>query len=525
MQSGATFSYQTRPQLDAGQEAALTAYAALYGRVERSLFAAMQTKASMNDLKRQFLLKYGITARQFNAIRVGLEGKIDSIKARRPELIGELQSRIKKAQKTIQKIQERLETLRKPEAAFKKGKTVKTLSPEDRALAISKAAFKLHQKKRRLHILQTKLAAMQTDQKDGRVRLCFGSKKLFHSQFDLEANGYADKSAWKADWQAERNSQVFILGSQDETAGNQSCPAVVAADGTLTLDLRMPNACEADHGKRVQIAGVRFAYGHDKIVAALASSQRIAAKTKKGADTIKRIGSALSYRFVRDAKGWRIFVSCSVPAAALSTRQDLGAIGVDINANHLAVSILDRFGNAAKHLRIDTHTYGKSSDQAKAIIGDAAVKIVAMAATSGKPVVVENLNFAKKKAELEGARRAMARMLSSFACNQVIASIKAAAFRAGVQVIEVNPAYTSVIGAVNHAQKRGVSVHMGAAVAIARRGLGLSENPSVRAGLVPVRNGGHVTFELPVRNRSKHVWSYWAQIRKHQKAAHAAHYR
>ena len=180
---------------------------------------------------------------------------------------------------------------------------------------------------------------------------------------------------------------------------------------------------------------------------------------------------------------------------------------------------------AQKHLRIDTHTYGKSSDQAKAIIGDAAVKIVAMAATSGKPVVVENLNFAKKKAELEGARRAMARMLSSFACNQVIASIKAAAFRAGVQVIEVNPAYTSVIGAVNHAQKRGVSVHMGAAVAIARRGLGLSENPSVRAGLVPVRNGGHVTFELPVRNRSKHVWSYWAQIRKHQKAAHAAHYR
>lgn len=524
MQGGATFTYQTRPQLDAGQEAALTAYAALYGRVERSLFAAMQKQASMNDLKRQFLVKYGITARQFNAIRVGLEGKIDSIKARRPDLIGELQSRIKKAQRTIQKIQERLETLRKPEAAFKKGKALKTLSPEERALAITKAAFKLHHKKRRLHILQTKLAAMQADQKDGRVRLCFGSKKLFHSQFDLEVNGYADKSAWKADWQAERKNQFFVLGSQDETSGNQSCQAVVAADGTLTLDLRMPNACEADHGKRMQI-GVRFAYGHDKIVAALASSQRIAAKTKKGADTIKRIGSALTYRFMRDAKGWRIFVSCSVPAAPVSTRQDVGAIGVDINANHLAVGILDRFGNSVKHLRIDTHTYGKSSDQAKAIIGDAAVKIVAMAAASNKPIVIEKLDFAKKKTELEGARRAMARMLSSFACNQVVASIKAAAFRAGVEVIEVNPAYTSVIGSVNHAQKRGVSVHMGAAVAIARRGLGLSENPSVRAGLVPVRDGGHVTFELPVRNRSKHVWSYWAQIRKHQKAAHVAHYR
>jgi IS605 OrfB family transposase len=543
MKSTGIFSYQARLHLDAGQDAAISAYASLYGRVERKLFAAMQTKATLNDLKRRFLLEYGITARQFNNIRVGLEGKIDSIKARRPELITELQSRIKKSQKTIQKIQERLETLRTPEAAFKKGKALKTLSPEERVLAATKTAFKLHQKKRRLHILQTKLTAMQADQKDGRVRLCFGSKKLFHAQFEMEAIRNKDDAAWKEDpaawkaawekehaawkdnWQAERASQFFAVGSQDETAGNQSCQAVVQPDGTLTLDLRMPNACAADHGKRVQITGVQFAYGQDKIVAALASSQRIAAKTKKGTDTIKRIGSALSYRFVRDAKSWRVFVSCSVPAAPINTQADLGAIGVDINADHLAVGILDRFGNAAKHLRIDTHTYGKTSDQAKAIIGDAAVKIVAMAQASGKPIVIEKLDFAKKKAELEGTRRAMARMLSSFACNQVASSIKAAAFRAGVEVIEVNPAYTSVIGSVNHAQRRGVSVHMGAAVAIARRGLGLSENPPVRAGLVPVRNGGHVTFVLPVRNRTKHVWSYWAQIRKHQQAAHVAHYR
>jgi hypothetical protein len=37
---------------------------------------------SINELKREFQPKFGITARQFNAVRVGLEGKIDSIKAR-----------------------------------------------------------------------------------------------------------------------------------------------------------------------------------------------------------------------------------------------------------------------------------------------------------------------------------------------------------------------------------------------------------------------------------------------------------
>jgi IS605 OrfB family transposase len=519
------FSYQTRLELDAKEDAALTAYASLYGRVERSLFAAMQTKAPMNDLKRQFLLEYGITARQFNAIRVGVEGKIDSIKARRPDLITELQLRIKKAQKAIQNTEDRLQALRAPDAAFKKGKVVKTLSSEERARAATNAAFKLHHKKRRLHILQTKLGTMLADHKDARVRLCFGSKKLFHAQFDLKANGYADHAAWKADWQARHNSQFFVLGSQDETAGNQSCQAVVQADGTLTLELRMPNACEGDHGKRAVIAGVRFAYGHDKIVAALSSSQRLASKTQKGTNIMKRIGSALSYRFVRDAKSWRVFVSCRVPAAPTCTQAGLGAIGVDINANHLAVAILNRFGAPTKHLRIDTHTFGKTSNQTKAIIGDAAVRIVGTAAASGKPIVLEKLDFAKKKAELEGTQPHVARMLSCFAYKHIVSSIKAVAFRAGVEVIEVNSAYTSVIGALNHAQKRGVSVHMGAAVAIARRGLGLAEKPSVRVGLIPLRNGGHVTLALPVRNRAKHVWSYWAMIRKHQKAALTAHYR
>ena len=488
------FTFQTRISLGDVQLMGLDAYASLYGKVERSLFAAMQAGVSLNDLKREFLLKFGITARQFNAVRVGLEGKIDSIKARRPELIAELQIRIKKALKVVAMLE---------------------LRPTQ--------ATKLHHKKRRLHILQTKLDAIQVDHKEGKVRLCFGSKKLFNAQFDLQANGYADHAAWKADWQDSRCDQFFVLGSQDETAGNQSCQAELQQDGSLMLDLRMPNVCEAEHGKRVLLSGVRFAYGHDKIIAALASSQRVASTTKAGKPIVKRIGSALSYRFVRDVKGWRVFVSCEAQPIEQSTHTKLGAIGVDINADHLAVSETDRFGNLVLSLRIDLHTYGKTTDQAKALIGDAGVRIADLAKLKCKPIVIEKLDFSKKKAELEATHKPLARMLSSFACNKVISSIKAAAFRRGVEVIEVNPAYTSVIGAVNHAQRNGISVHMGAATAIARRGLGLSEKPPKREAIVPTRNGGHVTFCLPARNGKKHLWSYWGKIRTTLKAAHVAH--
>jgi IS605 OrfB family transposase len=367
---------------------------------------------------------------------------------------------------------------------------------------------------------------LKADQEAGIVRICFGSKKLFHAQFDLEANNYADRDEWKADWCKARSSQFFVLGSQDETAGCQSCQASIAADGTLNLQLRLPNAMTTVGCKHLIITDVRFEYGQEQIIAALNASQRIHSQTKDGKPIIKRIGSALSYRFVRDNKGWRIFVSLEALPIEQLSRKELGAIGIDVNADHLAISETDRFGNLVEARRIDLITYGKTKDQVKAIIGDVAISIATQAKIAGKPVVIESLDLQKKKTELETCNPKQARLLSSFAYSKTFSAIKATAFRNGVEVIEVNPAYTSVIGAVNFAQAKGISVHQGAAYAIARRGLGLSERPTVQnEAIVPTCNGGHVTFALPARNRAKHVWSFWSRVRTNLKAAHVAHFR
>jgi len=495
--SNPVFTYQTRLLLDAAQASALDAYAELHGRAERTLFAALRAGSPINDLKRSFLPRFGITARQFNALRVGLEGKIRSIKERRPDLIAEAKSRIKTAESVIAKLSAR-----------------------------AKGSNKLHQKKRRLATLKVRCSSLEADQAASAVRLCFGSKRLFRAQFNLAVNGYGSHGEWKADWQRNRSSQFFVLGSGDETAGNQTCQAALESKGNFTLRLRLPDALVASGASRIMaLTDVRFAYGHDQIAVALASSQRIHAQTKDGKQIVKRIGTALSYRFVRDAKGWRVFVSVEAEPAGRASSMALGSIGVDVNADHLAVSETDRFGNLIGARRIGLTVYGKTTDQAKALIGNAAVCIAAQARAAGKPVIIEKLEFQRKKAELEANNPKQARLLSSFACRQVAAHLKAACFRAGVEVIEVNPAYTSVIGVVNHAQRHGISVHMGAAFAIARRGLGFSERLPKRPAIVPVRNGGHVTFTLPARNRAKHVWSSWADIRKKLKAAHVAHAR
>ena len=296
--------------------------------------------------------------------------------------------------------------------------------------------------------------------------------------------------------------------------------------GSLSLALRLPDSVGGlGQELTITLSGVRFAYGHSATLAALASSKRVAGVTKTGKPVMKYTGSALSYRFVRDSIGWGVFVSCEAQDVEVKTNSASGAIGVDINADHLAVSSIDRFGNVVGLHRFDLNTYGLTTDQAKALIGVVVVQVVDLCVSSGKPIVVEKLDFARKKAELEVVDKKQSRMLSSFACNKVISSIKACAFRSGVQVIEVNPAFTSVIGAVNYAQVKGISVHMGAGVAIARRGLGLSERCPAGEVNVPTRNGAHVTFLVPARNPKKHVWHQWGKVKTALKAAHVAHYR
>ena len=73
-------------------------------------------------------------------------------------------------------------------------------------------------------------------------------------------------------------------------------------------------------------------------------------------------------------------------------------------------------------------TYGRTKDQAKDSIREAAAQIGELAARLGVPVVSEKLDFSKKKSALKGSDDARyARMLSSFAYSAFDAALAAAA--------------------------------------------------------------------------------------------------
>jgi IS605 OrfB family transposase len=475
MNESKSFTYQTRCRPNELGEQILHSYGSLYGSVERHLLNDLSKKIPINFLKSSYLIKYGITARQFNACRVSVEGKTAAAKASRERRIADLKEKIFCLEKKLPKI---------------KKKEVR------------------HQKNRALVSMKLRFEKLSQDHKEGSISICFGGRKLFREQFFLEKNGYASFEEWKQDWKSARNSEFFCLGSKDETSGNQSCVLTLDERGCFHLRLRLPDSLAKISGsKYLLISDVVFNYGREEILQALAEKK------------------ALGYRFKCDEKGWRIFISFTQEKTPVLTKEALGGIGVDVNADHLALTEIDAKGNPVDKKTFPLCTYGKTTDQIKALIGDACQKIVALAKEKQKPLVAEKLDFTKKKSTLkEESSSKQARMLSSLSYSHILKNLERKAFKEGVGFSTVNPAMTSIIGKIKFAKRYGLSIHHAAALCIVRRFFSFSEAPSKCAMKVSHKNI-QVTCPLPVRNRRQHVWKFWREANRKLKAALAAHFR
>ena len=102
-------------------------------------------------------------------------------------------------------------------------------------------------------------------------------------------------------------------------------------------------------------------------------------------------------------------------------------------------------------------------------------------------------------------------MLPSFSYSKIKACFISRGHRQGVEVNQVNPAFSSVIGRVKFMERYGLNVHQAAALVLARRLLGCSERIP-RRWVALIGNGVCVAFTVPARKRVKHVWTYWGAI-------------
>ncbi len=401
-------TYQGRLSLDAQASDALEAYGTLFGRAVRTLYAHRRRKREL--AKPEFMRRFDLTSRQYNAVKFTLDGMEASIRELRPGRIANLEHRI---DAVVAKID-------------------KTSHPA-----------KIHHLRRRLVSLRLRLKALEGD---SGVHLCFGSRKLFNAQHHLEENGFASHADWRKAWTAKRSSQFFVLGSKDESAGCQGCVLTHLGDDRFLARLRLTGTI-----RRVVSFEVRFAHGADHLVEALRRKQ------------------AISYRFVCDAKGWRICATTQALAIPVQSRLATGAVGVDLNIGFVAVSQTDRFGNVVDACNVPLPLVDRSRYQAETAIAECVKTVVGYAVRAGKPLSIERLDFAKKKAQLSYASAGRQRMLSSFAYRAFEQTLLARSHDAGIDVRHVNPAYSSKIGRQKYARRYGLSVHLAAALILARR--------------------------------------------------------
>ena len=149
-----------------------------------------------------------------------------------------------------------------------------------------------------------------------------------------------------------------------------------------------------------------------------------------------------------------------------TTDKSKGVIGIDTNPNGLALSETNSVGNLQSHVflkndRIQFALRGKRDYDIKQM----AIKAVALASQAGKPIVLEQLNFKNGKKS-----KKFNRMAHNFIYRRLLEAIKTRAYKAGVEVIEVPAAYTSIVGKLKYMDMYSLSVHNAAALVIGRLG-------------------------------------------------------
>jgi len=447
----------------------------LYSRVEKDMHVSLMRGDKISEVEKSLQTKYQIDSTTTRNVYHNLKGRHRSIKELRKTQAKDLKGAIRSIQSAIKKRQKK-----------------KQLSQKDR--------FFIHQKKRRLSIKRQKLEKLTVC----RISLCFGTKKLFLAQYHLEENGYSNHDEWLTDWRKARTSNFMMVGSKTYTSGNQLCR--LTKDGHLTITT--PPCLLKQFGSHLNCEGIKFKYGQTFIDIALTPTRH-----KRGNSYRNGTEKAVTHRFVKRNNKWYLHTTVELPEIPWISHRKNGAIGIDLNIDNIAWAYCDSEGNLKQQGQINIDLEGKSSGQATHILSQAIGQVIDVAVEKECPIVIEKLDFSSKKTRLREHSKRYAKSLSQFAYSKFSDLVHSKARLSAIQVVEINPAYSSLIGMIKFMSLYGLNSGTSAALVLARRSLRLSERwPRACNALIS-----------PVDD-SKHVWSYWARISKLLKGCHRHSY-
>lgn len=412
-----------------------------YAKAVRETFYVLRTSENFNKSNFNTYLQgsYGITKRTASAIILDAQGRFNSLKELKQYEANQLKRKISY-----------LETYLIPKLVEKKNNNSRLLQ-DGMSISLTKQRnlrLKIVAKKNKLNRLKQKLVNLNYQLESGKLKLCFGTKRLLKQNY----NKFAE----------QRDSQMTFVGAKEEVCCNQNLQLTYnRKNNQFLIKLRK------DFGgyKSVNIKD-KFVYGkvcfnHHK---------------NKIISILKNKDSPLFYRIIK--RNGRYYIYCifeiQVDTNNFITCSDYGTIGLDFNKGFVTLSETNQYGHLVqtKFLPYRFRSGNKTKTDLQRIASD----VVKLAQQTGKDICIEGLDFKATKSKTEAKQcKQYNGMLHSLSYRQFVETMESTTYRNNVTLIEVNPAWTSWLAEKLYCPTMKLNVHVGASYVIARRGQGYKD--------------------------------------------------
>lgn len=420
-------------------------YIELFNKIQRLTFHRIKnyyiksgkvTQKDKNIIHAQLKEEFNLTSRAVDAILSNMLGRYESIKG------------LKKFER--ESLERKILNLEKELVKLKDERTLQRINLKNDPKVFNYTKYKnlkikIYWKQNRLNTKKQKLKNLVDEIETGKYKVCFGTKELLKTDYKK----FVEK----------RDGEIYFLGRAGDGACNNNFQVEYSSKtNQFYFKIR----------KEIDLENDKFVYG------------KFYFNNKSYTNLLKNLlrtkESALTYRIkIKDNRVFlQIMYNLKHNKDLCVTRNSYGVFGVDFNKGFVSVSETDKCGNLINTFNINyRYSKGKQTTNDFQYI---ATKLKDYCLNTGKDLVIEKLNFKKKKDGLISKKgKKYNEMLSSLAYSKFDSIITSKCVKNRIFLHKVNPAWTSWIAKQKYCPKMKLNIHSGASYVIARRGMSLTD--------------------------------------------------
>lgn len=342
--------------------------------------------------------------------------------------------------------------------------------------------------KHRLLNLEIKLNKFKTLK-----RIIFGTRAFMKD--------YSRGKCTKLQFLQHKYKRYEISGRCDFLNGNRMIMPMYN-ELTQTLNFKITTI----HEQIIYLNNVNFPYRQKELIEVI--------KSCHGQINGKGDGNAISCGIRRYINNNRIYYQIDVTFDIQVTLNDInydkstGIVAVDFNLGHVDMTELDKCGNLINY-KTFYYELNKNSNENELSLRKVMDKIGSYAKDKHKIIAIEDLDLKELKTKMNSDKKyqkSLNRCSHKFPYarfNNILNYLK---IKYALDVIRVNPAFTSIIGALKYANYKKLNTHISVSYVIGRRALWFIDYPTI--------NQYKKLINKQPLNKYKSNWSMWSALNK-----------